>query len=85
VVIYYSSKFEREYKHLPLSIKKLAEQKELLFRKNPHNPVLKSHQLTGRLKLYWSFSINYHYRIIFEFKNKKEIWFHSVGTHRIYR
>lgn len=83
--IYYSSKFEKEYKKLPIEIKKLAEKKVKLFRENPHNPALKSHQLTGRLKTYWSFSINYQFRIIFEFINKDEVWFHSVGTHEIYR
>lgn len=85
MVIYYSLKFEKEYKRLPLVIKRLAEKKELLFRKNPHNPILKSHQLVGRLKAYWSFFINYQYRIIFEFVNDGEVWFHSVGTHEIYK
>lgn len=85
MVIYYSSKFKKEYKRLSSSVKKLAEKKELLFRDNPHNPALKSHQLTGRLKSYWSFSINYQYRIIFEFVRDGEVWFHSVGTHEIYK
>jgi len=85
VVIYYSSKFKKEYKHLSFFVKKLAEKKELLFRDNPHNLALKSHQLTGRLKSYWSFSISYQYRIIFEFVRDGEVWFHSVGTHEIYK
>jgi len=85
VVIYYSSKFEKEYKRLSIDIKNLAEKKEKLFRENPHNPILKTHQLTGKLKTYWSFSINYQYRIIFEFISNSEVWFHSVGTHEIYR
>ena len=85
MIIYYSSKFEKEYKRLPLVVKKLAEKKEKLFRENPHSPVLKSHQLSGRLKTYWSLSINYQYRIIFEFNNEREVWFHSVGTHEIYK
>lgn len=85
MVIYYSSKFEKEYKRLSIDIKNLAEKKEKLFRENPHNPILKTHQLTGKLKTYWSFSINYQYRIIFEFISNSEVWFHSVGTHEIYR
>ncbi|PJA55308.1 type II toxin-antitoxin system mRNA interferase toxin, RelE/StbE family, partial [Candidatus Roizmanbacteria bacterium CG_4_9_14_3_um_filter_33_18] len=28
MIIYYSSKFEKEYKRLPLVVKKLAEKKE---------------------------------------------------------
>ncbi|HAV66731.1 TPA: type II toxin-antitoxin system mRNA interferase toxin, RelE/StbE family [Candidatus Beckwithbacteria bacterium] len=83
--IYYSSKFSREYKKLPTNIKSLAEEKEPIFRKNPHHPKLKTHKLTGKLKSYWAFSIDYQHRIIFEFINKNAVWFHSVGTHQVYR
>ena len=82
--IYYSSRFAKEYKKLPLKIKLLAEKREKVFRKDPHSVSLKTHKLTGNLKKYWSFSIDYHYRIIFEFKEKNIVWFHSVGTHEIY-
>jgi addiction module RelE/StbE family toxin len=82
--IYYSSKFEKEYRHLPRKIKILAEKKERIFRINPFNTQLKTHRLKGRLKEFWSFSIDLHYRIIFEFVEKDIIWFHSVGTRSIY-
>lgn len=83
--IFYSSKFEREYKHLPRRVKFIAEQKEQIFRKDPFHPNLKTHKLTGQLKEFWAFSIDYKHRIIFEFTDKNTIWFHSVGTHEIYR
>ena len=83
--IYYSPTFAKEYKKLPKKVKLAAEKKELLFRKDPHNPLLKTHKLTGRLKDFWAFSIDYQYRIIFEFRSKGTIWFHSVGTHEIYK
>ncbi len=82
--IYYSNKFAREYKKLSPSVKKIAQEKEKLFRKNPFNPALETHKLKGSLKGFWSFSINNKYRIIFEFINKEIIWFHSVGDHSIY-
>lgn len=82
--IYYSSKFAKEYKRLPLKVKIAAEKKEKIFRKNPRNPRLKTHRLTGKLKEYYSFSIDYQYRIIFEFRETEVVWFHSVGTHEIY-
>lgn len=82
--IYYSSKFEKEYKKLPKKVKLTAEKKEKLFRQDPFCPSLKVHRLTGKLKDYWAFSIDYQYRIIFEFANKDIVWFHSVGTHEIY-
>ena len=83
--IYYSSKFEREYRRLSKKIKTKAEGKEKVFRQNPFHPSLKTHKLTGRLKEFWSFSIDYKYRIIFEFVNEKTVWFHAVGGHEVYR
>ena len=83
--IYYSSKFAREYKRLPKRVKLLAEKKEVVFRKDPFDPRLKTHKLSGKLKIYYSFSIDFQYRIIFEFAKKDVVWFHSVGTHEIYR
>ena len=83
--IIYSTKFAREYKKLPLKVKKAAEKKEKIFRGNPFDPILKAHKLTGKLKEYYSFSIDYEYRIIFEFFKKDIIWFHFIGTHEIYK
>ena len=84
--IIYSSKFAREYKKLPLSIKLLAEKREEIFRQNPFNPRLKTHKLKGQLKNFLSFSIGRKYRIIFEFsKDKNIVYFHSTGSHDIYQ
>mgnify|MGYP001610626162 CR=1 FL=1 len=82
--IYYSSKFEREYKHLSLKIKKTAEKKENIFRLNPFDQSLKTHKLSGKLREFWSFSLDDKYRLIFEFVDGQTVWFHSVGKHDIY-
>ncbi|MEA3355658.1 MAG: type II toxin-antitoxin system mRNA interferase toxin, RelE/StbE family [Patescibacteria group bacterium] len=83
--IIYSGKFAREYKRLSVKIKTKAEAKELVFRKNPFDARLKTHKLTGKLQKYWSFSIDHKHRIVFQLKDEKTIWFHSVGSHQIYR
>ncbi|OHA05217.1 MAG: hypothetical protein A2934_05325 [Candidatus Sungbacteria bacterium RIFCSPLOWO2_01_FULL_47_10] len=83
--IYYSSKFGREYKKLPKTIKALAEEKEKIFRHNPFDKKLDTHKLHGYLKEYWAFSIDKKYRIIFEFAGKDTVWFHSVGDHSVYQ
>ncbi len=83
--IYYSTKFGREYKRLPLHIKKPAEEKEKIFRINPSDPKLNIHKLKGRLNGYWAFWIDQKYRVIFEYAKKDVIWFHSIGDHSIYR
>lgn len=84
--IIYTSKFAREYRKLPPSVKQLAEKHERLFRDNLFDPKLKTHKLKGALKDFFSFSIGYKYRIIFEFgRNKQIVYFHSVGDHDIYQ
>ncbi|MBM3257773.1 MAG: type II toxin-antitoxin system mRNA interferase toxin, RelE/StbE family [Candidatus Nealsonbacteria bacterium] len=83
--IIYSPQFLREYRSLPLDLKKKAEFKEKVFRKNPFDKRLKTHKLGGKLADFWSFSIDYRYRIIFEFKDEKTIIFHIIGDHSIYR
>ncbi len=82
--IFYSSKFEREYKKLPLAAKRISEKKEKVFRENPFSSVLRTHKLKGSLKEFYSFSISQKYRIIFEIIDENTIWFHSIGDHSIY-
>lgn len=80
-----SPRFEKNYKSLPKRIKQKAKEQELFFRKNPFDPRLKTHRLTGREKEAWAFSINYSYRIKFIFLTEDEVLFLDVGTHEIYK
>ena len=80
-----SPRFEKNYKSLPKRIKEKAKEQELVFRKNPFDPRLKTHRLTGREKEAWAFSINYSYRIKFIFLTEDEVLFLDVGTHEIYK
>ncbi len=82
--IFYTPNFRRCYKKLSSEIKDLAESKEAIFRSNPFDRKLGTHKLQGRLKDFWAFSINSKYRIIFEFIEKQNVVFHSVGDHVIY-
>ena len=83
--IYYSQIFLKNYKKLPNSIQSKFEKQEKIFRANPFNPCLKTHQLTGKLKGFYSYSIDYHYRVIIYFEKENEIWFENIGTHAIYK
>ncbi|KKQ55861.1 MAG: Plasmid stabilization system [Candidatus Woesebacteria bacterium GW2011_GWC1_38_13] len=85
MLIYYTGKFRSSYKKLSNLIRTEAEVKEIIFRKNPFDPILKTHKLTGKFKGFWSFSIDRKHRIIFEFKGKKEVVFHITGTHQVYK
>ena len=82
--ILYIEKFEREYRKLPREFQEIAEKKEKVFRNNPFDPQLKTHKLHGVLKGFWAFSVNYKYRIIFEFVDGDTVRFYSIGDHDIY-
>lgn len=82
--IFYTKKFEREYKKIGKDLKLKTESKENLFRKNSFDKILKTHKLYGELEGFWSFSIDFKNRIVFEFIDKKTVFFHSIGNHNIY-
>jgi len=83
--IIYSPQFTRKYKKLPTKIKDLAEAREKIFRQNPRDDRLDTHKLHGKLKHFWSFSVDGKFRVIFEFGENGTIYFHSVGDHDIYK
>lgn len=82
--VFYSSNFKK-------SIKKYREHQDLikkkinLFIQDPLDKSLKTHKLSGRLSGYWSFSVNYHLRIMFEFIDKGTAGLVDIGTHEIYK
>lgn len=82
--VYYSRRFKKSlqpYRSSKTTIKEKIE----LFLKDPFNPQLKTHKLTGKLSGYWSFSVTYHLRILFEFIDAKTVGLIDIGTHEIYR
>ena len=82
--VFYSSSFKK-------SIKKYSSNREKIekaitkFINNPFDPSLKTHKLTGKLSSYWSFSVDHHLRILFEFIDKQTIGLIDLGTHEIYK
>ena len=83
--IYYSKLFLKNYKKLPNQVKIKFEKQEKVFQTNPFDPKLKTHPLTGLLRGKYSFSVDYHYRVVFKFESENEVWFLSIGTHAIYK
>ena len=83
--ILYSSQFEKSFKKIPENIARLFNDKQSLFILNPFNFILKTHKLKGKLKEYYSFSINSEYRVIFKMVSKGKILFFDIGTHEIYK
>ncbi len=83
--IFYSSKFEKEFRRLPKNIQKRALEREQWFRENPFDSRLHTHPLTGSLDGNHAFSINDSYRILFVFgDSRKTVTFLRAGNHDIY-
>jgi len=83
--IFYSPEFSRKYKRLPDLVKESAKEKIEIFRRDPFDASLKTHKLHGKFRDFWSFSIDYEYRIIFKFEPDDIIKFYSMGGHAIYK
>lgn len=83
--IIYKPKFLRRFGKLPEGLKEEVEEAlELLKHKSNHKK-LKVHKLKGKLSEFYSCSVNYNYRIVFDYENKKTIVCHTVGDHDIYK
>jgi mRNA-degrading endonuclease YafQ of YafQ-DinJ toxin-antitoxin module len=86
VEVSYTNRFVRAFGALPRGL-----QEDVLvcierFKDVQNHQELRVHHLKGLLKGRMSFSINYSYRIVFEFgKNKSSAIFHAIGTHAIYK
>lgn len=75
MVIYYAPEFKRQFRKLPKNLQLLAIEREVIFRKDPFSPTLKTHKLTGRLQGIWSFSLDYKNRVLFRFLDGKTVLF----------
>ena len=82
--ISYTSKFEKNFKRLDLTVKSKIKQRVEIFQTDSHDPRLKTHKLSGQLKDYYAFSINHSYRILFIFESSNSVTFIDVGTHSVY-
>ena len=80
-----TSEFTKSFRKLPKPVQVAATKKDLLFRVNPFYPSLRTHKLKGELNGFWSYSVNYSYRVLFRFINDNEVLYYDVGTHNIYR
>ncbi len=84
MIIFYSPKFEREYRKLSANVHTKAKKILEILLIDPFSPTLKTHKLHGHLKNYWSCSIDYSYRILFQFLPNDALMLRSIGTHDIY-
>jgi mRNA-degrading endonuclease YafQ of YafQ-DinJ toxin-antitoxin module len=78
--------FQRSYKRLDRKIQFAVDEKIAIFARDQFDPRLHTHQLHGKLKNIWSFSVDARRRILFVFidTSRKEVAFIDIGTHRLY-
>lgn len=85
VIVKYSPTFLKSLRKFPKSQLKFLAQKEKIFHENQFDPRLKTHKLKGELSEFHSFSVSYHWRIVFHFEDKNIVVFDAIGTHEVYR
>ncbi len=85
IEIFYKPSFVRQYKKLPKALKEEVKQKIDLFVEDSNHKFLKTHKLNGKLKGFNSFSVNYEYRIVFNYETKNKVILLAVGNHDVYK
>lgn len=81
MIIRFTSKFQKQYKKLPLNIQKQFDSRLVLFIKEPTNPQLKVHPLKGSYTGYWSMNVSGDFRALFRKEGNEIIIFGLIGTH----
>ena len=81
--IVYSGHFQRALKRLPRETKETIRKREGMFKKNCFDPRLNTHKLKGKLRYFWSFSLTYSHRVLFQFLDKGRVGFIAVDDHSI--
>ena len=83
--IIYAPVFVKKFNKLDKNFQDEVIEKIDMFKNKDNHILLKVHKLHGVLKDKYSFSIDYNTRIIFEWNDKKEALFYSIGDHDVYK
>lgn len=87
MLVHSKPSFLRALKKLHPALQEEALEKIELFGNTKNHKQLKVHKLKGELKNRHSFSVNYQYRILFQYldKTKKEAVLLIIGDHDVYK
>lgn len=84
LTVHFKPSFLRQFKKLEPALQDEAREKIDLFKISSNHKQLRVHALKGSLAEYMSFSVNYRYRIVFTFIDKKTVVLLAIGDHDIY-
>ena len=82
--IAFSPSFKRAFKKRIAGRKPLEENfwnRVEMFKVDPHDVRLRTHKLSGELREFWSFSIDYDVRVVFQFAARNRTVFQDIGSH----
>jgi len=85
MIIRYKPSFVRDFKKLPVELQEEVFEKIEAFKNSSTHKKLKVHKLKGKLRSFYSFSVNYSHRIVFMYEDKHATTFITIGDHDIYR
>lgn len=83
--IVYTPSFIRSFKKLPPQLQDEVEATIQKLSDSKNHQALRVHKLSGKLKNFYSCSVNYHDRLVFEFDNPQLIVLLIVGNHDVYK
>lgn len=85
MLVLYKPSFVRSFKKLPKELQEEALEKIEFFKEIKNHKKLKVHKLKGRLKDFYSFSVTYSHRIVFQYESKDKVVFLAIDDHDIYK
>ena len=81
----YTSKFAKVLRKMPLFVQGAFVAREQFVRENIFYPLLGTHKLGGKYKMFWAFTVVGQYRVMFAFLRDDAVVFVNIGTHAIYK
>jgi len=82
--ILYKPSFIWQFNKLDEALQEEVLEKVELFKDKSNHKNLHVHKLGGKLKDFYSFSVNYSFRIVFSYDTKERASFLAVGNHVVY-
>jgi plasmid maintenance system killer protein len=83
--VIYIPHFVRQFAKLNKELQNEALEKIEQFKKREDHPALAVHKLHGALAGRHAFSVNFKYRIVFQYLSKTEVVLLAIGDHDVYQ
>ena len=85
LLVSYKPTFIRRLKKLELGVQNDAFEKIMQLKDARHHHALGVHKLHGTLAGTHAFSVNFKYRIVFQYFSKTEVVLLAIGDHEVYQ